>query len=467
MVWKPHPKQHEFMSVKAYECMFGGTKGPGKTEAILVESLKQTHLSGYRGLILRRTFPRLGEVIDRSHRYFKEIATFSGHDKQLQLPAWTFQTGAKIAFGHCQNEFDKYNFQGKEFHFIAFDQVEEFTETQYLFIMAQNRTSNPELCCYIRSTANPGGIGHGWVKKRFIDCLEPGQTKWFKRVDDEDTECSESDRSGISRCFIPASVYDNPSLTDNDPNYVRRLEQLPELDKQALLHGNWEVFKGQYFRMWSRQRHVKEWQYRKELKSFISLDYGYANPSAVYWWQIDEKSLRCYRELYGENLTYDVIGEKIRQLSGTESIEYIVADPAIWGDKTHHKGEVSGESGAETLQKAVGKEWTLVRKANNNRITGWNRFRILLDNDLISYDPSCVNAIRTIPILIHDEKKVEDVNTDGEDHAGDSTRYGVMSRPEPFVIEKPVPVIGTMPAFEKMAADYKESQEQVEEELYG
>lgn len=426
--------------------MFGGTKGPGKTDCILREGLRQINIPTFRAIIFRRTYPRLGEVIDRSFKYFKGMgATFSGKDIQINLPCWTFPSGAKYAFGHCQNEPDKYNYQGKEFHYLGFDQLEEFTESQYLFLMVQNRTSDPNIKCYIRSTANPGGIGHAWVKKRFIECLKPGEVKYFKRVDDEDIEVSKDDPKGISRSFVPASVYDNPSIIQNDPNYLRRLEQLPEVEKQALLYGNWEVFAGQFFKMWRKHYHVQDKYIEPTFKKFISLDYGYGAPSAVIWWQVDyDGNLHAYRELYKEGLTYEALAHAIMEKTYPgETIDYCVADPAIWGDKTHHKDSVNGESGAETMQKEF-KNFTSLIKADNDRIVGWGRMRILLEPDergqvKLTFSQACKDSIRTIPTLIHDGTKIEDLDTDGEDHAADSARYAVMSRPIKTYKEAPKP----------------------------
>jgi hypothetical protein len=450
--WRPHPgPQTKFHTTWAYDVMYGGRKGPGKTECILRESTRQIHLPLYRGCLFRRTFPRLGEIIDRSFKYFKGMgAKFSDHDIQLKLPAWTFPVpnetkfvpGAKVAFSHCQNEADKYNHQGKEWHYLGFDQLEEFTETQFLFLIAQNRTSQKEIRCYIRSSANPGGVGHGWVKKRYIEPLKPYVVGYFKRVDNEDLEVPASDPHGLSRQFIPASIYDNPSLMENDPDYVRRLEQLPEDDKQALLHGNWDVFKGQYFKMWRRAYHVVEKPILKENIKFLSLDYGYANPSSVGWWMVDyDGNLHRYRELYREGLTYSKLAETVREMTPTdEKIDYCVADPAIWGDKAHHanKEGLKGESGAETMQE-IWDGFTTIIKGDNNRITGWGRMRELMtpianaDGTYwakFTVSPACKDFIRTVPILIHDDKKVEDIDTSGEDHAADESRYAVMSRPE-------------------------------------
>lgn len=406
------------------------------------EGLRQISLPNYRAIIFRRTYPRLGEIIDRSFKYFPGLgAKYSDKDISLKIPAWTFPSGAKYAFGHCQNEHDKYAHQGREWHYIAFDQIEEFTESQYLFLMAQNRTSDKNIKCYIRLTANPGGIGHAWVKKRFIDSLVPGQTKFFKRVEDEDIEVTRIDPHGISRAFVPASVYDNPSIIQNDPNYLRRLEQLPEVEKQALLYGNWEVFSGQFFKMWRKHYHVQERTIEPSFRKFISLDYGYGAPSCALWWQSDyDGRLHAYRELYKEGFTYEQLAKTIMERTpDSERIDYLVADPAIWGDRSHHKDNVPGESGFETMQRVFGNFASIV-KADNSRITGWGRMRIMLtpdekENVQLTFSSRCKNAIRTIPTLIHDELDVEDLDSSGEDHAADSCRYGVMSRP--LVTERP------------------------------
>lgn len=438
--WKPHPgPQTIFQHCPAYETMFGGTKGPGKTDSLLREGLRQIKKPNYRAIIFRRTYPNLREVIDRSFKYFPA----AGGKYNAQEHRWHFPSGAKYAFGHVNHEADKYTYQGHEYHFLGFDQVEEFTESQYLFLMAQNRTSDPTIRCYIRATANPGGVGHGWVKKRFIQVLNPYDIKYFYRDQDEDVECSASDPKGTARAFIPATVYDNPSITENDPNYIKRLEQLPEDDKQALLYGNWDIFKGQFFKDWRKAIHVREKEIKKEYVKFLSLDYGYSNPSSIGWWFVDfDGSLHRYREFYGEGLTYSQLAERVVSLTpADEKIDYCVADPAIWGDRAHHtntKEGIKGESGAETMQKIWG-DFTQLVKADNSRITGWGRMRELLKpyidqhgqtNSRFTVDPSCKDFIRTVPILIHDLKKVEDIDSTGEDHAADEARYAVMSRPE-------------------------------------
>lgn len=439
--WRPHPgRQEVFHQNNAYECLYGGTKGPGKTQGILLESLRQINNPNYRAIIFRRTFPRLGEIIDRSFKYFPGAGLkFSDKDIQVKLPAWTAPSGAKIAFGHIQHEQDKYNYQGKEFHVQLFDEVQEFTETQYLYLMAQNRSSDKSIECYIRATANPGGVGHGWVKRRFIDPLfdksDPYRVviKFFRRVNNDDVEVERNDPRGRSRSFVYATLNDNPSL---DQSYISTLNQLPELEQRAFLHGDWDVFKGQFFPAWRNQLHVVEKPIREYQKKFISLDYGFSAPSAVYWWQTDELGrLWAYRELYKEGLTYDALAREIMDKTPRdERIDYVVADPAIFGDRSHHNRAESGESGAETMQRVFGGGFSTVIRADNERILGWGKMRHRLSDiqdgiPALTFSARCPAAIRTIPSCVFDELKQEDLDTEGEDHAADSVRYAVMSRP--------------------------------------
>lgn len=407
------------------------------TDCLLMEATREVKNPNFRGIIFRRTYPRLGEVIDRSFKYFNGWATFSLKDQKLGLPAWTWPSGAKLAFGHVQHETDKFNYQGRQFSYIAIDEVEEFLESVYLFLMAQNRTSDPALWCRIRASANPGGIGHLWVKNRFIDKCPDGIVKHFKLLDEEDIECEPHDPNALSRAFYFATLYDNPALTNNDPLYVKRLEQLPENERRALLHGDWEVFAGQFFQ-WKPNYHIKERPIIAEFRKFCGLDYGYAKQSAVVWCQVDfDGRIHVYRELYMPGLTYQQLAKMVMEMTpANENIEYISADPAIWGDRTHHKDSDDGESGGEMMQKIL-ENFTSLRKGDNDRLVGWGRVREYLNTKetafgqqaWLTFSPSCKHCIRTIPSLVHDETRVEDCNSDGEDHLADALRMALMSRP--------------------------------------
>lgn len=459
--WRPFPgPQTLFQQLGCYEALFGGAKGPGKTETIIREGLRQVNNPKYRACIFRRTFPQLGECIDRTFKYFKRLgANYSDKDIQLKLPAWTFPSGSKYAFSHLQHEKDKYNHQGKEWHYLGFDQLEQFTQSQYLYMLAQNRSSDPSIWCYTRSSANPGSVGHGWVKRRFIDPFaeKPGVIKHFRKDEfDEDVECSKDHPDSMSRCYVPSTLQDNPALLQNDPLYVRRLKMLSLDEQRAFILGDWDAFAGQFFTMWRRSIHVAQKPIVKEFRKFLSLDYGFSCPSSVGWWQVDyDGKLHRYRELYKEGMTYEKLARTVMEMTpDDERMDYCVADPAIWGDFSRHKEGAKGETGAETMQNVFGSFSTIMR-ADNNRLPGWGRMRIRLERSELTCDPSCKASIRTIPDMVHDETRVEDLNSDGEDHAADDWRYAVMSRPEATEAPRVAPV-----GEKKMTAENIELMEQ-------
>ena len=434
------------MRCSAYEAMFGGAKGPGKTDGLLFDSTYQNSKPNYKAIIFRRTFPKLQEIIDRSHKWFSHKAHWDGERKR-----WTWPSGATLQFAHCKNEEDKYNHQGQEYHYMGFDQLEEFTLNQYLFLIAQNRTSDATIQCFIRSTSNPGNVGHAWVKDRFIDKLpRDGGIRFF--MPETEMEVPAGTPKALSRAFIFATLKDNPALTNNDPLYESRLNMLPEKLRRALKEGDWDAYEGQYFDEWRRDIHiVPSFDLSIPHLTIMGLDYGFSKPSSIGWYAcLPDGNIVRYREFYKEGYTYEALARKILELNGAEKIEYMAADPAIWGDKSHHiepkDGEVKGPSGAETMQKVMGSKIPIVM-ADNRRIIGWGLMREQLkpyknqhnETDAkFKVTENCRNFIRTMPGLIHDEANPEDLDTAGEDHPQDEARYVLMSRPRhPKAVEKP------------------------------
>lgn len=235
ILWEPHPgPQTDFLRRSEDIVLFGGSKGPGKTDGLLADCLGQVNVPGYKALFVRRTFPQLQEIIDRAHILMPRM----GFKWNGDLRRYTAPNGSLIEFGSCDSEIDKERYQGKEYHWIGFDQLEQFTESQFNFISAQNRTTNPNIKCYIRASANPGGIGHWWIKRRFIDGKKPNET--YTTVFDHPLERGKK----ITRtfCYVPAKVYDNPSLLKANPQYLANLMSLPENEKRAYLEGDWNAF---------------------------------------------------------------------------------------------------------------------------------------------------------------------------------------------------------------------------------
>ena len=220
------------MSRREDVVLMQGGKGSGKSDCLLIEALRQVAKPTYKGLIIRRNFPQLSELIDRAQTIYRLM----GAKWKGDLHRFLFPSGAVIDFGHCSSEEDKHRYQGHEMSFIGFDQLEAFSESQFNFISAQNRSSDPDINCYIRATANPGGVGHWFIKRRFIDGKKPNSThtESFKLPDGRT----------ITRtyCHIPATVYDNPILLKANPTYLANLMSLPEIERRAYLEGDWNAF---------------------------------------------------------------------------------------------------------------------------------------------------------------------------------------------------------------------------------
>lgn len=401
---------------------------------------------------MRRTFPRLQEVIDRCHALYPKI---SGEYRAGEH-RWYFPSGAKITLGHVQHEESKRDYHGKEFHYIGFDELTEFTPTQYSFIIANVRRSISDLDLVVRATTNPGGPGHVWVKEYFVDPCKP--KKFVPYIDDNGDERQMAvpkvyidPLSGTSRCFVPATVYDNAAIMANDPGYVRRLEKLPEVERRRLLHGEWDVFEGQVFVELSQRVHgCVPFAVPPEWEKFMSFDWGYAKPWVALWFALDyDGVLWLYRELYGGKSDEADMG--LRQTNTEicqaiweaekEKIAYRVADPACWAP-TKLKG--SNKNFGPSFVEDASKEGLFFLKADNDRIRGkqqcHQRFMLETEEDpktgevlkeyprFVAFN-DCKNWWRTMMQLREDPKNPEDVDTDQEDHCYDSTRYAFMSRP--------------------------------------
>ena len=235
---------------------------------------------------------------------------------------------------------------------------------------------------------------------------------------------------------MQAKVWDNAEIIDNDPEYIKRLQGLPEHLRKAYLDGEWDIFEGQFFSEWKYENHVIEpFNLDKRWRRFICVDYGYAAPSAVYWCASDFNGrVIVYRELYQTGLTYKDLGWEIaHKMEESEEVDYAVFDPSLWG-----KDSATGLTGIDLIKQGIGdKKKIRLIAANNDRNYGWGVVRDYLKLRLSPYGiqesgivffKTCTNAIRTIPEMIYDAIRVEDMDTDLEDHACDAIRYGLVSK---------------------------------------
>ena len=237
-------KQQEFIESTAFETLFGRCcRTDGKSYGQLIDAmLYALKYPKSKQIIFRRTYPELFQSIIRAslELYPREACEYKEAKK-----FWQFKNGSIIDFGYCQYENDVYNFQSAEYDVIRFDELTHWTEFMYTYLISRCRGTNgyPK---YIKSSTNPGGIGHTWVKERFIDIGEPNK-KHHVQLENGKTS---------TRIFIPSFVKDNLFMMEHDPDYINRLENLPEKEKQALLYGDWDIFDGQFFSEFNRKIHV-------------------------------------------------------------------------------------------------------------------------------------------------------------------------------------------------------------------
>ena len=411
-----HPNegpQTDFLAAGEKDVLYGGAAGGGKSYAMLVDPLRYAHRKAHRALILRRSMPELREMIDKSRELYPQA--FPGAKFREVEKLWNFPSGAKVEFGFLERDADVYRYQGQAYSWIGFDEITHLpTEFSWNYLASRLRTTDPEIQTYLRCTANPGGVGSHWVKKRYIEPHE--SNKSFIGSD------------GLTRKFIPAKLADNPYLAD-DGIYEQMLKSLPPIQRRQLLEGNWDVAEGAAFVEFDPTVHViapfalpLHWERVK------AVDYGYAAESCCLWgiMDINDNTLIIYRELYKKGLTGEELGAIITDMETEDPFSVNgVLDTAAWA-RTGTTGPTVGES----LIRAGHK----LRRADKNRIQGKIQIHEYLkvrDNGRpkLQIFNTCPNLIRELQSIPLSKTNPEDVDTKASDHAYDALRYMIMSRP--------------------------------------
>lgn len=412
----PNPKQERFFLADARHIAYGGARGGGKSWAMRRKFvLLAFRYAGLNLLLLRRTLPELNE----NHVLPLQRELSGAVQYHATQRAFLFPNGSRIKLGYCDREADVFQYQGQEYDVIGMEEATHFTESQMQFLTTCNRSVRTDFSPRMYYTCNPGGVGHAWVKRLFID---------------RDYRQAELPEDYV---FIPARVTDNPVLLRSNPQYLKTLENLPEHLRKAYLDGNWDVLEGQFFQEFDRDRHVAApTRLPMEWKRFRAMDWGYNDPCCVLWFAVaPEGKLYVYRELYLRKTLSSEIAKRVKALSEGERIAYTVASPDAWQQRGLKGAE--GESIAEVFSH----NGVPLLPADNARVPGWQRVREALaplpdgEPELRIFS-TCRNLIRTLPALTFDAHDCEDVSGTCEDHAPEALRYGLMSRPRP-AIEKP------------------------------
>jgi phage terminase large subunit len=448
--YKPFPRQKQFHESKAKYRLFGGAAGPGKTKALLWEAILQANeVAGSDTLLLRRTYPELESSLLAYFRRDVPRQFYKKFNESKHVVTW--RNGSTTRFGYCRNENDVYRYQGAEFLFIGLDELTHFTLKQWQFLTSRNRCPVPGSRCSMAGATNPGNIGHAWVKSLWIDGKPPSGSDSADAYNPDDYD------------FIRAWLSDNP-IYANDVEYRRNLESLPQHLRRAFLDGDWNVFAGQYFNIFDYGRHTarpEEIRLEAWWPRWISIDWGFQHPSAVYWHcavpavaavfrsrGLDDDAAQSsslsaqaarrnippseeggynsrivtYREFVQNGLSPRMLAQGIAERTGRENISEVFLSPDAFAHRTA-EASIADQFGDVLITNGLPRP----AAADDDRIGGWQFMYQLLESNAWVITENCIKLIECMPTLVRDNARSEDIRKmDGDDPA-DSARYGLVS----------------------------------------
>lgn len=435
IIFKPNAgPQTSFLAASEREVLYGGSAGGGKSYAILADPLRYMGHPQFSGLILRHTTEELRELIWKSQEMYPKIYPgIKWSERKLQ---WQTPSGARLWMSYLDRDEDVMRYQGLSFSYIAWDELTQWpTPFAYNYMRSRLRTSAPDLPVFMRATTNPGGPGHAWVRKAFINPAPAGKSFWATDMDTGEVlrfpkGHSKEGQPLFKRRFIPAKLADNPYLAESG-DYEAMLLSLPEQQRKQLLEGNWDIAEGAAFSEFNRAIHVVEpFNIPSSWPRFRAADYGYSSFSAVLWFAVaPDDSIVVYRELYVSKVIPEDLATMILEAEAGDNIRYGVLDSSCW----HRRGE--GPSIAEKMI-MKGCRWRPADRSAGSRVAGKMEIHRRLQLDPFTEKPrmvffnNCTQIISDLPILPLDKSNPEDINTKVNfDHVYDALRYGLMSRP--------------------------------------
>jgi hypothetical protein len=450
VAWEPQPgPQTELIRCPVFETFFGGARGGGKTDGVLGEfaSHAAQHAENAIGLMVRRERTQLIETIERSRMIYPKVgAHFNEQDKM-----WRFPNGARLRFAYLERDSDADAYQGHSYTRVYPEEVGTFPSPKPIMKLMATLRSGAGVPCRLIATGNPGGPGHQWVRARYIDpaphgwkiIKEPYRNPWSGKVVERE------------RVFIPSKITDNRFISDD---YVANLQMVgSQTLVRAWLEGDWSVIEGAFFHEFSGKHVIRPFEIPANWTRFRAMDWGSARPFSVGWYAISDGllpgiprgALIKYREWYGmkegqPNVGLKMVAEEVADgIKRREEGEQINFTHSVIDPSAFH------QDGGPSIAERMWRRGVKFRAADNKRtgksgaLGGWDQLRArlvgeegdrmsdgsILSRPMIYFFSTCVHTIRTLPALQHDEAKPEDVDTEGEDHAADETRYACMSRP--------------------------------------
>jgi len=447
----PQPKQALFHSSAANEILYGGAAGPGKSHALRFEALIWClRVPGLQVYLFRRTFPELekNHILPSQAQFPRGVCEYKKGDKR-----WEFSNGSMLHFCHCQYEQDVFQYQGAEIHLLLIDELTTFTEFIYDYLRSRVRCALEIPKKYkhkipgIECGSNPGGVGHNFAKERWVDYAKPMELKQ-----------APGKEGGMVRQYIPGLLTDNDILMRTDPQYIHRLDALPEPYRTAYKDGNWDIFMGQAFNF-SREHHVIDpIQVPDNAPIYMTYDWGFGAPFSIGWWWVDaDGRLLRFAEWYGWNgeinkglrLEDSVVAEGIVERERKLDIQKVMirlVGHDCFNKKPDYKGGGQGKSTAEVFA-----EHSLyLTKGDASRDLKIRQFRERLkipkngDRPMMQVYSTCEQFIRTVPMIQTDPKNVEYVDEKGELHCFDDTCHICMARPMALKDAKPIRTMGEL-----------------------
>lgn len=429
VAWRPLPgSQNRFLTCPHFEVLLEGNRGGGKTDALLMDFAQMVGRgfgAEWRGVIFRLTYPQLQDVVQKSLKWFRQIFPDASFNRSNYC--WHFRTGEELLFRYGENEGDYWNYHGHAYPFLGFEELTNWKDASFYEAMLSTcRSSHPSVPRWVRSTTNPFGKGHSWVKERFLIGVVPPETPIGE--------------GSKKRLYVHSSLMENTVLTTADPDYILTLQSLKEPARRAAwLDGSWDINVGTFLaEVWKPDVCIVDpFPIPATWKVWTSMDWGYSRPYAVLWLALSEEGIfYVWRELYGMSPDETPnVGSKedaatvarkvkiIRDRDERMGYEYrmCLADPAIFS-------KIGADRSIGQIFRENGVVWLPAWNAKGSRANGAQEVIRLLAEGRLKFFSTCKHCIRTLPALTPDDNNPEDVDTSEEDHLWDALRYGIMRK---------------------------------------